>query len=52
MPDFSDEKFEDAQALKLVKPSKMSSTRRIYLTRHMPTFYRLDGEWLCQSIIA
>lgn len=47
MPDFSDEKFNGAKDIKTSEALQDGvAPDGFYLTRHMPTFYRLDGEWL------
>ena len=46
-PDFNDEKFSSATDVKFeeVKKDGIVPTG-FYLTTHMPTYYRVDGEWL------
>lgn len=46
-PDFSEEKYKNAGEVKLGKVEKDGvAPDNFYLTSHMPTFYKKDGEWL------
>ncbi|MGI5949402.1 hypothetical protein [Peptoniphilus sp.] len=46
-PDFSEEKYKNAPDIKLGKVEKDGvAPDGFYLTTHMPTFYKKDGEWL------
>ena len=46
-PDFSEEKFKKAADISLQEVEKDGvAPDDFYLTRHMPTFYKVNGEWL------
>ncbi|MGO3018386.1 MAG: ornithine cyclodeaminase family domain [Anaerococcus sp.] len=46
-PDFSEEKYKNAGEIKLEKVEIDGvAPDNFYLTSHMPTFYKKDGEWL------
>ena len=46
-PNFSDEKFQNAQDVKLGKVEKDGvAPDNFYLTTYMPTYYKKDGEWI------
>lgn len=46
-PDFSEEKYKKAPDIKLGKVEKDGvAPDDFYLTTHMPTFYKKDGQWL------
>ena len=46
-PNFSDEKFQNAQDVKLGKVEKDGvAPDDFYLTTYMPTYYKKDGEWI------
>lgn len=46
-PNFSEEKYKNAPDIKLGKVEKDGvAPDGFYLTTHMPTFYKKDGEWL------
>src|SRR5574344_517519 len=45
-PDFSEEKFKKAKDITLQEVEKDGvAPDNFYLTRHMPTFYKVEGEW-------
>ena len=45
-PDFSEEKFKNAKDITLHEVEKDGvAPDDFYLTRHMPTFYKVEGEW-------
>lgn len=46
-PNFSDEKYQNAQDVKLGKVEKDGvAPDEFYLTTYMPTYYKVNGEWI------